>query len=138
MKVEIKKQQFITMRVEGNSFEQIAKALSIEKPNLIQWNKERETRNAINEGLAIRLNDEVRTLEMGKQNRLSAMLKIYKKVINEIEQRDLSDIATDKLIQLSVLLNQKINDQNNSVEIGENEGVITWQGGQYFDLNTLE
>ena len=47
------------MRVEGNSFEQIAKALSIEKPSLIQWNKERETRNAINEGLAIRLNDEV-------------------------------------------------------------------------------
>ena len=137
MKVEIKKQQFITMRVEGNSFEQIAKALSIEKPNLIQWNKERETRNAINEGLAIRLNDEVRTLEMGKQNRLSAMLKIYKKVINEIEQRDLSDIATDKLIQLSVLLNQKINDQNNSVEIGENEGVVTWQAGQYFDLDTL-
>lgn len=137
MKVEIKKQQFITMRVEGNSFEQIAKALSIEKPNLIQWNKERETRNAINEGLAIRLNDEVRTLEMGKQNRLSAMLKIYKKVINEIEQRDLSDIATDKLIQLSVLLNQKINAQNNSVEIGENEGVVTWQGGQYFDLDTL-
>ena len=137
MKVEIKKQQFITMRVEGNSFEQIAKALSIEKPNLIQWNKEKETRNAINEGLAIRLNDEVRTLEMGKQNRLSAMLKIYKKVINEIEQRDLSDIATDKLIQLSVLLNQKINDQNNSVEIGENEGVVTWQAGQYFDLDTL-
>ena len=138
MKVEIKKQQFITMRVEGNSFEQIAKALSIEKLNLIQWNKERETRNAISEGLAIRLNDEVRSLEMGKQNRLSAMLKIYKKVINEIEQRDLSDIATDKLIQLSVLLNQKINDQNNSVEIGENEGIVTWQGGQYFDLNTLE
>jgi predicted XRE-type DNA-binding protein len=137
MKVEIKKQQFITMRVEGNSFEQIAKALSIEKPNLIQWNKERETRKAINEGLAIRLNDEVRTLEMGKQNRLSAMLKIYKKVINEIEQRDLSDIATDKLIQLSVLLNQKINDQNNSVEIGENEGIVTWQGGEYFDLDTL-
>lgn len=138
MKVEIKKQQFITMRVEGNSFEQIAKALCIEKPNLIQWNKERETRNAINEGLAIRLNDEVRTLEMGKQNRLSAMLKIYKKVINEIEQRDLSDITIDKLIHLSVLLNQKINAQNNSVEIGENEGVVTWQGGQYFDLNTLE
>jgi predicted XRE-type DNA-binding protein len=137
MKVEIKKQQFITMRVEGNSFEQIAKALSIEKPNLIQWNKERETRKAINEGLAIRLNDEVRTLEMGKQNRLSAMLKIYKKVINEIEQRDLSNIATDKLIQLSVLLNQKINDQNNSVEIGENEGIVTWQGGEYFDLDTL-
>jgi predicted XRE-type DNA-binding protein len=137
MKIEIKKQQFITMRVEGNSFEQIAKSLSIEKPNLIQWNKERETRNAINEGLAIRLNDEVRTLEMGKQNRLSAMLKIYKKVINEIEQRDLSDIATDKLIQLSVLLNQKINDQNNSVEIGENEGIVTWQGGEYFDLDTL-
>ena len=138
MKVEIKKQQFITMRVEGNSFEQIAKALYIEKSNLIQWNKERETRNAINEGLAIRLNDEVVTLEMGKQKRVSAMLKIFKKVINEIEQRDLSDIATDKLIQLSVLLNQKINDQNNSVEIGENEEVVTWQNGQYFDLNTLE
>ena len=75
---------------------------------------------------------------MGKQNRLSAMLKIYKKVINEIEQRDLSDVATDKLIQLSVLLYQKKNEQNISVEIGTNEGFVNFETGQYFNLNTLE
>lgn len=138
MKAEIKRQQFISMRIEGKSFQEIAQALTVKKTNLIEWNKEAETRTAISEGLAIRLNDEVRTLEMGKQNRLTAMLKIYKKVIQEIENRDLSDVATDKLIQLSVLLNQKINEQNARVEIGDNEGFLKFETGEYFDLNTLE
>lgn len=138
MKAEFKKQQFISLRIEGKSYDEIAKALSVRTPNLIEWNKEKETRTAINEGLAIRLNDEVRTLQMGKQNRLSAMLKIYKKVIEEIEKRDLEDIPTDKLIQLSVLLNHKINDQNKSVEIGTNNVFASLGEGDYFNLSILE
>ena len=138
MKTEIKKQRFIQMRVEGKSFEEIAKELSTTKPNLIEWNKESGTRTAINEGLAIQLNDAVRTLELSKQARLTAMLKTYKKVIEEIERRDLADVPTEKLIQLSILLNQKINDQNLSVEIGDNEGFIKFETGAYFNLNTLE
>ena len=138
MKAEIKKEQFISLRIEGKSYDEIAKALSVQMPNLIEWNKDKNTRKAINEGLAIRLNDEVRTLEMGKQNRISAMLKIYKKVIEEIEKRNLEDIPTDKLIQLSVLLNHKINDQNKSVEIGTNETFVSFGEGDYFNLNILE
>ncbi len=138
MKTETKKQKFVTMRIEGQSFEAISKSLSINKSHLVEWNKETETRTAINEGLAIQLNDTVRTLEMGKQARLKAMLKTYKKVIEEIEKRDLSDVSTEKLIQLSVLLNQKINDQNISVEIGDNEEFIKFETGAYFNLNTLE
>lgn len=138
MKVEIKKQQFIQLRIEGKSFEEIAKVLSTTKNHLIQWNKESETRTAINEGLAIHLNDTVRTLEMGKQARLTAMIKTYKKVIEEIEKREFSDISTDKLIQLSVLLNSRINEQNGTIEIGDNSGYIKFDTGDYFNLNTLE
>lgn len=138
MKAEIKKQQFVQMRIEGKSFEDIAKALSIGKPNLIKWNMESDTRTAINEGLAIHLNDTVRTLEMGKQSRIAAMLRIYKKIVQELESRDLADVPTDKLIQLSVLLNQKINELNTSVEIGDNEGFVKFETGAYFNLNTLE
>lgn len=138
MKAEIKKQQFISLRIEGKSFEDISKALSIAKPALIEWNKESSTRDAINEGLAIKLNDTVRSLEMGKTHRTAAMLRIYKKVIAEIENRDLSDVDTAKLIQLSVLLNQRINDQNKVVEIGTNQSEIVWESGAFFNLNTLE
>lgn len=138
MKAEIKKQQFISLRIEGKSFEDISKTLAIAKPDLIEWNKESSTRTAINEGLAIKLNDTVRSLEMSKTSRTAAMLKIYKKVVDEIESRDLSDVDTAKLIQLSVLLNQRINDQNKVVEIGSNESEIVWQSGAFFNLNTLE
>ena len=75
---------------------------------------------------------------MGKTDRTAAMLRIYKKVIDEIEHRDLSDVETGKLIQLSVLLNQRINDQNKVVEIGCNDGIIKFDEGAYFDLDTLE
>lgn len=138
MKAEIKKQQFITMRIEGQSFAAIAKSLSISKSHLVEWNKEADTRTAINEGLAIQLNDTVRTLEMGKQSRIAAMLRIYKKIVQELESRDLADVPTDKLIQLSVLLNQKINELNTSVEIGDNEGFVKFETGAFFNLNTLE
>jgi len=138
MKTESMKQQFIDMRIEGQSFDAIAKTLAVKKIQLIDWNKEAETRTAISEGLAIRLNDEVRTLEMSKQTQLSAMLKLYKKVLEEIEQRDFADVPTDKLIQISILLNQKINAQNSSIEIGENNSYVKFETGAYFNLNTLE
>jgi len=138
MKAETQKQQFIEMRIEGKSFKEITKALSISQANLISWNKETETRNAINEGLAIQLNDEVRNLEMGAKNRIATILKLYKRVLAEIEQRDLADVPTDKLIQLSVLLNQKINEQNVKIEIGVNESCYTPESGNFFNVNTLE
>ena len=75
---------------------------------------------------------------MEKQNRISAMLKIHKKVIEEIEKRDLEDIPTDKLIQLSVLLNHKINEQNKFVEIGKNDTYVSFDEGDYFNLSILE
>ena len=75
---------------------------------------------------------------MEKQNRISAMLKIHKKVIEEIEKRDLEDIPTDKLIQLSVLLNHKINEQNKSVEIGTNDVFASLGEGDFFNLSILE
>lgn len=136
MKAEIKKQRFVQMRIEGSSFEDIAKTLSLPKATLIEWNKEQQTRTAIKEGLAIQLNDAVRALEMGKLSRVVSMLTIYKKVIQEIEKRDLTDVSTDKLIQLAVLMNQKLNDQNRYEEIGSS-GLISIDFGNYFELETL-
>lgn len=120
MKATAKKEQFISLRIEGKSFSEIAKALNTPKSNLIEWNKEKTIRTAINEGLAIQLNDTVRNLEMNKQASFISLLKIYKKVIQELDKRDLSDVPTDKLVQLSIMLHQKVNEQNNIVEIGEN------------------
>ncbi|WKZ71083.1 MAG: helix-turn-helix domain-containing protein [Melioribacteraceae bacterium] len=34
------KQKFISLRAEGNSFDEIAKKINISKPTLIKWNKE--------------------------------------------------------------------------------------------------
>lgn len=138
MKAITKKSQFVNLRIEGKSFEEISNTLSIAKTELIEWNKESTTRTAIKEGLAIKLNDTVRILEMDKATRTGAMLKIYKKVIDEIESRDLSNVDTAKLIQLSVLLNQRINEQNSTIEIGQNNAFYIPIEGEHFYLDTME
>ena len=81
MKAISKKNQFVTLRIEGKSFEEISNTLSITKTELIEWNKESPTRTAIKEGLAIKLNDTVRTLEMDRATRtgaVSSTLKVKK------------------------------------------------------------
>lgn len=138
MKAATKREQFISMRIEGKSFAEIAKALNVPKGNLIEWNKEKETRTAINEGLAIQLNDTVRNLEMNKQASFIALLKIYKKVIQELDKRDLSDVPTDKLVQLSIMLHQKVSEQNSKVEIGESIPEINFFENNSFELGLLE
>lgn len=138
MKTEDLKAEFIKQRIAGNSFEQIATNLDIPKPDLIEWNKDSTIKKMINEGLAIHLNDTVKGLEIDRQSRLIGLLKVYKNILSELEDRDLKDVPTDKLIKLSILLNEKITEQGTAVEIGENLAIKPLYEAKAFKLNPLD
>ena len=133
MKVEKQLTDFIEMRIEGKSFDDIAKALNIAKSTLIDWNKKAVTRTSIAEGKAFALNTIIKAFEYNKQNRLKTMLVLSKKINDELQKRDLADISTDKLLQMSIANDGRVLKIIDSViEIGENTDIVSFSNGDGF------
>lgn len=90
--------QFIQARAEGKSFSSIAKALQVSKQTAINWSKELEEEIAAKRAIELEaLYEEYRLTREGRLQRLGSLLERLQK---EVEERDLSDVPTDKLIAL--------------------------------------
>jgi len=124
---------FIQMRIEGKSFDEIAKELNTAKSTLIDWNKKAAIRTLIDEGKAFAINALVKAFQYDRRARLKTMLEISKKINDELQSRDLADISTDKLLQMSIANDGRIMKKIDSrIEIGENESVYTFDTGNGF------
>ena len=99
---------FILLRIEGKSFDDIAKELKTSKSTLIDWNKKVEVRNEILQGKAIKINTIVKAYEFDKQNRLKTILSLSKKINDELSKRDLTSISTDVLLKMSIANDNRV------------------------------
>jgi hypothetical protein len=99
---------FILLRIEGKSFDDIAKELKTSKSTLIDWNKKVEVRNEIQQGKAIKINTIVKAYEFDKQNRLKTILSLSKKINDELSKRDLTSISTDVLLKMSIANDNRV------------------------------
>lgn len=99
---------FILLRIEGKSFDDIAKELKTSKSTLIDWNKKVEVRNEIQQGKAIKINTLVKAYEFDKQNRLKTILSLSKKINDELSKRDLTSISTDVLLKMSIANDNRV------------------------------
>ncbi|THH34525.1 COG3415 family protein [Neolewinella litorea] len=90
--------QFIQARAEGKSFSSIAKTLQVSKQTAINWSKELEEEIATRRAIELEaLYEEYRLTKEGRLQRLGSLLE---RLQREVEERDLSDVPTDKLIAL--------------------------------------
>ena len=140
MKIEKQITDFIQMRIEGKSFDEIAKEMAIAKSTLIDWNKKADVKETIGEGKAFAINAVVKAFQFDRQARLKTLLQLSKKINDELQSRDLADIPTDKLLQMSIANENRLLKLTDSwVEIGENENVIGWENGNgYFNFRLDE
>lgn len=119
------KERFIELRAKGWSYDKIAKELSRAKQTLINWSKELEDEIANLKALELEALYEKHYLL--KENRLETFGEILKKLKDEVLSRDLTDIATDKLLDLFLKYNNQINEEmlepiyKSSEEIIENK-----------------
>jgi hypothetical protein len=92
------KEKFIVMRAKGMSFDRIAKELGKCKQTLVNWSKELE------EEIANLKNIEIEALNeqfyISKQHKIQAFGEVLNKIRGEINARDLSEVPTDKLMDL--------------------------------------
>lgn len=94
------KERFIELRAKGYSFDRIAKTLGKAKQTLIDWSKEYE------EEIGNLKASEIESLNeryyLTHERKIKLLGKQLKKIKDELEQRDLSEVPTDKLMGLFI------------------------------------
>lgn len=104
------KNKFIELRAKGYSFDKIAKELGIAKQTLIDWSK--ELKNQIANFKAFELEVLQEKYFLSKKNRLETFGSLLGNLKKEIINRDLSDIPTDKLLDLFLKFSIQIEKEN--------------------------
>lgn len=106
--MEIKK-KFIDLRTEGLSFQKISEQINVSKPTLMVW--EKEFNSDIKELRFIKLEALKNEFQMGKEARIKYLGEIHKKMLDELESRDFSDISTNKLMNMYFSIKNKLKDE---------------------------
>jgi hypothetical protein len=103
------KERFIEMRAKGYSFDRIAKELGKAKQTLIDWSK--ELQDEIANRKALELEALYEKYYLLKENRLQTFGELLNKLKQEVMSRDLSDLPTDKLLDLFLKYNSQIREE---------------------------
>ena len=110
MNREEKKEQFLALRIKGETFLKISEQLQVSKQTLINWSKEDEISDQLRIARAIKYQSLVKQFEANKEERLKYFLKLQRNIKNELLKRDLSEIPTDKLLKMNLQVEEKIYD----------------------------
>lgn len=131
MKQENQIEKFIELRIEGKSFDAIAKELKTSKQTLLEWNKEVKTRNAVEVGKTLKINNIVKSFGFDLQNRLSGYLELSQRIKDELAKRDLTTFNTETLLKMSIGNDERIKSLvDKNFEFGKNKSL--------FDFGTNE
>jgi len=103
------KERFIELRAKGWSFDKIAKELGKAKQTLIDWSKELQDEIANRKALELEALYEKHYLL--KENRIETFGVLLRKLKDEVMSRDLSDVPTDKLLDLFLKYNSQVKEE---------------------------
>jgi restriction endonuclease Mrr len=103
------KERFIELRAKGWSFDKIAKETGKAKQTLIDWSK--DLQDEIANRKALELEALYESYYLLKENRLQTFGVMLTKIKTEVERRDLSDVPTDKLLELLLKYNSQIKEE---------------------------
>ncbi len=102
-----KQQGFIELRAKGNSFDTIAKQLEVSKGTLINWSRDLE--DEIQNYSALELDTLKEKYLISKKHQIQSYGEQLATVREELSSRDLSDVKTEKLIEVEIKLLEAIN-----------------------------
>lgn len=103
------KERFIELRAKGWSFDKIAKETGKAKQTLIDWSK--ELQDEIGNRKALELEALYESYYLMRENRLQTFGAMLTKIKEEVERRDLSDVPTDKLLELLLKYNSQVKEE---------------------------
>lgn len=138
MKDTDKIKEFIELRAKNWSFKRISEEIGVSKPTLIEWSKkfryEIETLNNIElEGLF----HEYKTTT---EQRMEYYGELQNKILTELKGRDMSEVKTDKLLEMLIKTSDKLFDEATSYHLTFKTGEEMEQSkshDKYLDSLTL-
>ena len=101
--------EFIELRAKGWSYDKIAAKLGKSKQALIDWSKELE--EEIANLKALELEALYETYHLYKENRLKTFAEILNNLKEELVSRDLSDVPTEKLLDLFLKYSKQVEEE---------------------------
>ena len=109
------KHQFINLRAKDESYDKISNKLNVSKQTLITWNK--EFYNELQNLKAIELDSIRQKYKLSKVERMKTLSELFQKLKNELYERNLKDITTDKLYMLLMKMDDKLQIELNNIKI---------------------
>lgn len=109
MEITEVKKKFIELRAQGWSFDKTAKKLGKSKQTLIDWSK--ELQEEIANLKALELEALYEKYYLLKETRLRSFGEMLTKIKKEVEGRNLSEIPTDKLLELYLKYNNQVKEE---------------------------
>ena len=103
------KERFIELRAKGWSFDKIAKELGKAKQTLIDWSKDLDSEIANFKAMELEALYEKHFLL--KESRVETLGVLLQKVKAEVMSRDLSDVPTDKLLNLLLKYQNQVKEE---------------------------
>lgn len=103
------KEKFIELRAKGWSYDKIARELGKAKQTLIDWG--RELQDEIANRKAAELEALYEQYYLHRESRIQSLGILLGKIREEIQRRDLSDVPTDKLLDLQLKYNSQAREE---------------------------
>ena len=98
------RRRFVDMRARGYSFQKISEEISVSKPTLIAWAKESSVATDVQNLRAVYMDELQEQHAVTRRHRLATFGGMLSRVKAELEERDLSEVSTDKLVTMAIKL----------------------------------
>lgn len=106
MHTERTREQFIELRAQGWSLRHLASELFVSQRTLVDWNRECAAEIQALRGVELEASRE--KFLASREEQLNRLARLYKDVEDELANRGLSGVPTDKLFRVAAELRQEI------------------------------
>lgn len=113
------KEQFIEMRAKEMPYEQIAQELGVSKPTLIKWGRELEVE--VSNRRALEMESLQEKYYVSKKKRVEFFGEQLSRLYVELEKRDLTDIPTEKIFELTMKTMASLKQEETSIRLKEKQ-----------------
>lgn len=109
------KNEFVIMRAKGYSYRDIEDELGVSKSTLSNWSNELE--EEIARLKAIELDSLYQQYYLNKENKIKLLGDLLDRMREEALSRDLSDVSTDRLLELILRYQEKLEDEKVNIKL---------------------
>lgn len=113
------REMFVARRAKGLSFAKISEELNVSKQTLISWSKEMQTEIANLK--SIELEHLQQQYFMTRTSRIAMLGDLLTQVREELSQRDLADVPTDKLASMLITISKALDTERTQLSFQSRE-----------------